>query len=299
MHAAPAPSRTAEPSPSQQQERIDQLRSQLAALPAPLPGEGPHLPWYRMRQTIEDVLAAELRSAAQVKAGGGSPDIDWLPVSDPAIAWVDQWQPKPTYPGAAVVLHVVPIPPARLSQRARTTLDDAATQLVRALRLVDASAGLRPTIQGGDVVVEVEAVRRRYDEASLGVFLGLRAHRSGQMSVWYSLPTDRMGSVLDAQLLERDLHQALGVEAALLRAGSGNKVEQVAIAAELINTTLLTDGTVAQLGNRSQATMPGMLGRASPRMEPDESVDRRHLEPPGSGPVAATVAKVLTRAWRN
>lgn len=303
---APAPSAgrgieqsTATPRSRTQQERIEQLRSQLAALPTPLPGEDPNLPWYRLRQTIEGLLATELQSTTRdATTAGAAPDVRWLPATNIPVDWVDQWQPGITYHEAAVILHLLPLPPAPVSQRLLVQLHDAATRIIRSRDLVDVSAGLRSSAKGTDVMVEAEAAQRRYDEVSMGAFLGLRVQRSGQVSVWYSLPTDRMGSVLDLHHLERDLEVALGVGAALIDSGIGDTLGQVAIAAELVNTILLTDGHIDQLGNRNQASTPGMTGRTA-RMEPDESVDLRHLRTPNSKALASAVATVLIRAWTS
>ena len=132
----------------------------------------------------------------------------------------------------------------------------------------------------------------------MGEFLGLRAGRSGQVSVWYSMPRDGMGSVLDEHRLTHDLQKALGAAAELLETACGDSLGRVAVAAELINTTSLTDGTVDELGRRSQATLSGAFGRSA-RMEPEESVYARDLHAPTSWSVAGTVAKVLVRSWRR
>jgi hypothetical protein len=92
---------------------------------------------------------------------------------------------------------LIPVPQIPLSQRALSLLDDTVTRLIRDLDLVDSSAGLTHAFLGDDVVVEADTVHLGYNEVSMGEFSGLRAGRSGQVSLWYSLPRDRMGSVLD------------------------------------------------------------------------------------------------------
>ena len=47
--------------PTGRAERVEQLKAQLEALPQPLLGEGPHLPWYRLRQQVESRLWNELQ----------------------------------------------------------------------------------------------------------------------------------------------------------------------------------------------------------------------------------------------
>lgn len=288
---------SAEPNVEDQQERIEQLKSQLAALPEPLPGEGPHLPWFRLRQQIEGRLFAELRSATGTSdTDDGIPVAQWFPAANVDIVWADQWHPNIAYGATAVALHLIPLPQTPLSQRALSLLDDTVTRLIRDLDMVDSHVGLTHAFQGDDVVVEADTVDLGHTKVSMGQFLGLRARRSGQVSLWYSLPRDGMGSVLDEHRLKHDIEKALGAGAKLLASTCGDSLGRVAVAAELINTTLLTGGTLDELGSRSQATLPGALGRVA-RMELEGSVAPRNLQPPISWSVAGTVAKVLVRAW--
>lgn len=71
-----AMSRT-EPTPSpdepESRARIEQLEQQLAALPNPLPGEGRHLLWFRLRQEVESTLYTELQLAADPATPQGAP----------------------------------------------------------------------------------------------------------------------------------------------------------------------------------------------------------------------------------
>jgi hypothetical protein len=161
---------------------------------------------------------------------------------------------------------------------------------------VDPKAGLTHRPPGDDVVVEADAVQIGYNEVSMGEFLGLRAGLSGQVSLWYSLPRDGMGSVLDEHRLKHDLAKALGAGAKLLESTYGENLARVAVAAELVNTTSLTGGRLHELGSRSQATLPGAF-RSGARMEPEESVAPHDLLPPASSSVAETAAKVLVRSW--
>lgn len=298
--AAPTPAKPDSatlPSIEEQQERIEQLKSQLAALPEPLPGEGPHLPWFRLRQQIESLLFAELRSATGASdTDEGAALVQWVPTTNLQVVWADQWRPNITCGATAVALHLIPVPQIPLSQRTLSLLDDTVTRLIRDLDLIDSKAGLTHGFPGDDVIVEADLVQLGYSEVSMGEFLGLRAGRSGQVSLWYSLPRDGMGSVLDEHRLKYDLAKALGAGAKLLESTYGESFARVAIAAELINTTSLTGGALDELGSRSQTTLPGAFGKSA-RIEPDESVARHDLLPPTSWSVAGTLAKVLVRGW--
>lgn len=158
------------------QARIKQLKEQLAALPVPLPGEGPHLPWYRLRQQIEGQLWTELdnkvwtATEARATAIGA---IDWIPVRGITVAWVDSWTPAISYGQTAAVLHLIPTPQVPVSQRTLSLLDDTMTRLVRDEELVDAGVGLTHAFPGDDVVIEADTPAPiDGSEVKMGEFLG-------------------------------------------------------------------------------------------------------------------------------
>lgn len=289
------------PDPEGRAERVEQLKAQLEALPNPLPGEGPHLPWYRLRQQIESRLWNELReetappSSAASTSAVPEPVVEWTPASDVHVAWTESLSREVGYGASALVVHLIPVPPTPLSQRLLSSLDDIAPRLVRERGLVDGSAGLTRASSGDDIFMESQPTLH-VNGVLKGCFLALWISRSGQTSVWYSLPRDTLGSVLDEHHLKHDIQAALSVGAAILEATDGIAADRVAVAAELVNTTSLTGGTVEELGTRTQATLPGAF-RSSPRIDPDEAVDVRHLRAPGSWIVAGTLAKLLARAW--
>lgn len=287
--------------PAGRAERVEQLKAQLEALPQPLPGEGPHLPWYRLRQQIESRLWNELREETAPSSNLGStstgpePAVEWTPASNVQVAWAESLGREVGYGASALVVHLIPVPPAAVTQRLLFSLDDIGPRIVRERRLVDDSTGLTRASSGEDIFIESQPTQR-VDGVSRGRFLALRISRSGQTSVWYTLPRDSMGSVLDEHHLKHDIQAALGLGAGIIEATHGTAVARVAVAAELVNTTSLTGGTVDELGTRSQATMPGAF-RSPPRIDPDESVGVRGLNGPGSWTVAGVVAQLLIRAW--
>lgn len=283
-------------------ERVEQLKAQLEALPHPLPGEGPHLPWYRLRQQIESRLWSELREETAPSSNLGStstgpePAVEWTPASNVQVAWTESMGREVGYGASALVVHLIPVPPTPVSQRLLASLYGIAPRLVRERMLVDDSAGLTRASSGEDIFIESQPTQR-VDGVSRGRFLALRISRSGQTSVWYTLPRDSMGSVLDEHHLKHDIQAALGLGAGIIEATHGTAVARAAVAAELVNTTSLTGGTVNELGTRTQATMPGAF-RSPPRIDPDESVGVRDLSVPGAWTVAGAVAQLLVRTWR-
>ena len=286
--------------------RVQQLKDQLDALPEPLPGDGVHLPWVRARQQIEARLFTELRaltkvddvqpSPASAVAGGG---VTWLPVSNVDLRWVDQWQPGMRHQSSAVVLHLIPVPQMLVSQRVMSSLDGTRSDLIYQAGMLELGQGFSKSFAGDDVVIELEVPRHSYGEVDLGQLLGCRVGRSGQVSLWFSLPRDGMGSVLDDGRLTTDLQKGLGLGGQILTVIQANGLDRIAVAAELTNLTLLTNGTLDQLGRRSAASMPGPFGRVTPRMKPDEAVDSEALTSPLSKQVAAAIARVIVSDWRG
>lgn len=284
------------------QARISHLKEQLAVLPLPLPGEGPHLPWYRLRQQIEGQLWTELNNevtTATVARDTAIAAIDWIPVRGVTAAWVDSWTPAISCGQTTAVLHLIPTPQVPLSQRTLSFLDDTMTRLVRNEELVDSGVGLTHAFSGDNVVIEADTPAPiNGNEVKMGEFLGCRVGRSGQVSVWFSLPHDRFGPVLDQHRLAHDLEGAVHAGAELLKATAGASVGRVTLAAELVQTTGLTGGTLEELGNRSSANLPGAFGQPV-RVDPDEAVEATALQKPQSWGVASILAKVLVRAWKH
>lgn len=280
--------------PTNQRER---LKEQLAALPEPRLGDGPHQAWFRLRKDVEDRLKASASPDAVVAAASPG-DVRWQAAAKLEIMWSDNWNHRFSYGSALVVLHMIPVPQTQVSQRLLTGLDGAVTRAVRDLGLVAAHAGLRRGGPGDSLVVEADPSNTAYDAVLMGGFLGCRVARTGQVSIWYSLARDRMGAVLDETELADDLEGALTLGAELLGRLTVPAERQVAIAAELAQTTLLTCGTLTDLGHRTSATMLGAMGKTA-RLEPEESVTLGALQQPTVGQVAATIAMVLVRYWHQ
>ncbi len=280
-------------------ERVEVLREQLAALPLPLPGEGPHLPWFRLRSDLERELAAELEvtgtQGATEATAGTAGGVDWQPQTGINVSWLSQWSSPPAYASPFVVLHMVPLPVVRLSQRVMDSLANEQAEVLRRLAGLSPAQGLTIRHDVQEVTVETKVASSGFNEVHVGQLLGSRMEKSCQVSVWHSLPRDGMGAVLDLDRLTAALRNALAVAAPLVHSTAPG-ADRVLLAAELAQTTLLTGGTLASLGNRNSTSMPGAM-RTPPRMDPDESVPVGSLEGPDADEVARTVAGVLFRAW--
>ena len=217
-------------------------------------------------------LQAEVASALRnLPQSVGS--IVWSPLPQPApIEWRDSWSAPPLRPlslASEVEVHALPLSGSPLSARQlRETADDLAGRL-RALGIVNPSAGIDlGSDADGAWAASVDAdPRGGWDDVRREATLGVRISRLGQRSVWQRLPADRMGSLLDPD----DLPARLGV---LLRVlGNLTPPNDVpwALAVGIRPATTLAVGPIGSLGRRSSAQM-NVSGRGDPRVEPDEAV---------------------------
>jgi hypothetical protein len=315
-NAQPAPihKRESESVGDRDRERA-QLRAQLAALPEPLPGDGPHLPWFRAREKVVRRLSELDKPGSGSGSGSGSgivrsgPDrkppvstgqgVDWQRLSAPAgISWRTEWDTLAALRGACVTVHLVPLSADRgLSERVIAGIGSAMPGLIRVLAGLSDSAGIELDERHDHVTVAVEPVQARWNDVRDSEFRGSRLSRTGQVSVWYSLPADGMGAVIDEEQLADDLQRCLEIGAALLTVGGLAVDGRVGLACEISPVNLITDGTLAQLGNRSQASLRS-TGRDDVRVDAEESVPTNSLSPPWVGAVASTLARLLLRRWQ-
>jgi hypothetical protein len=285
-------------------ERISKIRRQLEALPLPLPGEGPHLPWYRLRLQLDSDLADELQAAD----GFANPDehdgldrlptrdlpaIDWRAETNFAVTWTSLLRSGPQYGSAFVALHLAPIPVVRLSQRLLESIEREIPKGMQAASGVAVDVSRDPE----GVLLAVRPQPRRLDQPHTGQLLGCRVERTCQVSIWYSLPSDNMGAILEHGRLTYDLRGALSMAVPLLRLATP-AASRVVVAAELVNTTVLTDGKPDTFGSRTSASLTGAF-RLPTKMEPEESVPIESLEGDDAVEVARTVATVLVKGWAS
>ncbi|WP_193661476.1 toll/interleukin-1 receptor domain-containing protein [Nocardioides kribbensis] len=274
------------------EEQVEQLRAQLEALPQPIPGEGPHLPWYRARERIliemhrltegADALTETATAAPQ------TPAIPRRTLPRPLpISWRKAWHAE--FSTAVVVLHALSLPGTALSQRVIAGLGDAQVAIIRELGLTGATERLDVSTRDG-VQVRPTALDRS-GPVIMNRFEGSRVSEAGQISIVFSLPRDNMGSVLDERSLVEDLVKGLGFVAALILKTALGSSGDVAVAAELDSTTLLTDGDIGSLGRRSQATMG--LGDPVAQVPAEEAVPLWALVDEPAREVAETIAKIL------
>lgn len=198
-----------------------QLRAQLAALPEPLADEGPQLPWFRARNRVihrlseieeyrrgrDDRVANQHRVSRP--ADFDPKDVDWQRLPSVAkISWRTVWDIVAGQSEACLAVHLRPLPlDLGLSERILEGLGNAMPGLVRNLAEIPDSDGLETAERYEYIAVAVSPVRSKWDDVRASGFRGCRVFRDGQVSIWYSLPADRMGAVIDQGQLKRDLRR--------------------------------------------------------------------------------------------
>jgi Domain of unknown function (DUF4062) len=202
------------------------------------------------------LVAAALREAATAPAA-----LVWRPLTHAvAVPWQAFGREVPSY-AAILEVHLIPtagsvLPattlaalPNRLSRAGR---DHGMFGEDRALDLVHSETG-------------AAATTRADRQAPMA---GLRVAATGGVTVWSQLPSDSLGALLDVRDLGERIATGLRIGAELLPS-SGD----VALAVGLFGRGLLSEGSVADLGRRTTATISGFLhGAESAQVEPRDAV---------------------------
>lgn len=240
---------------------------------------------------LQTKVAAALRQAEQAPG-----PLTFAPLpAGLSVQWRRDWpQPQQGRTNcAALELHVVPGSPETVPSR---VLRELPGRLANELRVAGVGSSAAVPTNHDSTVVWAHVVdpdrNRRGDEVSSGALLGCRVASTGQVSVWSSLPTDTMGSILDRD----DLTERLGV---LLRtAGTVTPVasEYVALAVGVDPANMLSEARITGVPRR-RVTMAG-LSRDRLTVPPDELVTQAAVGH-GSRDAARSLAEALLTALRD
>lgn len=223
-----------------------------------------------------------------------SSDIEYvaLPTSG-KVQWRGAWDRRATSGPASLAVHYTRLPGKHVPERDLVHAGDRVKRVLRSSGLVPDETPLTVAEDREGITVTIDRRQRTYGEVTAGGIAGLRVHNSGQISVWWPLPADNMGAVLDPTALQQTVAESLLLIASVDSAGAGD----IAIAIELNSVTLITDGSLNDLGRRSRATMSGAV-RPDLRVEPDEAVRTNDLVR-ARHVIAANIVPVLLRKWRT
>lgn len=188
-------------------------------------------------------------------------------------------------------LHAIPLGAAPRSARQLRQLPD---QLVTSLRNSGAlpiTAGAEPRVDSDAVVVELPTARRHWDGPHAGALVGLRVNTAGYVSLWWSLPRDRMGAILDPE----DLTSTVASGLRLIGALRVLQAAEAAIGIGLSSASMVSEGRVTGVA-RNSATM-SVHGDGPVRIAPDEAVSSAAFDR-GAEEVAASLVRSLLEAFR-
>jgi hypothetical protein len=205
--------------------------------------------------------------------------LSYIPLQSPvAVEWRRDWPSTASGLGltACLEIHIVPVPPAPLSGR---EMDGQAERLLSSLRTsgaVSAATGLEVSREpSGAVVIRIPAPQRRSGDIDPGTLQGIRLGRSGQMSLCYTLPRDKMAlAVLDPDDLAARIAEALRLAGRLGLVHANH----VAVATGVDPASLITVDKVARLGTRTSATFARSGQIEQIHIDPDEAVTLAALD---------------------
>ena len=241
-----------------------------------------------------DLQAKVVRAIRQVEHQ--PTPVSYIPLAGPTnIEWRRDWPSMAagTELAACLEIHIVPIPSALLSAREMGDQADRLLPSLRASGAIPAESGVEPAREpSGTATIRIPAKQRRFDEIDPGTLQGIRFARSGQLSLWYTLPRDKMPlAILDPDDLAARIAEALRLVGRL----GVMHADHVAVAIGVDPASLTTVGKVAQLGARTSATFArsGRLERV--HIEPDEAATLAALDL-GATDVARAAARRLISA---
>lgn len=234
-----------------------------------------------------DLLTAVAAVVRQHESAPSTFAWERLPGPAPAVPWVAAADQRQHYAGqpATVETHVLPLNPA--SRLAVGRLEVLAGTLAARGR----EHGLFTQAQPVDAGTDGSAAWARSDDWRQGV-AGVRVDRDGTISLWWPLPSDRMGAVVDSDDLASAVAAKLRFAASLSLIGG----DRAAVAAALSGVAMAAEGSVADLGKRNSVSF-GFSQREVVRVEPEDAVPVDALTS-GAGDIGRELATRLVHAFR-
>lgn len=211
-----------------------------------------------------------------------------LLTAPPEVSWIADLQAANHYSRGSAILELHLLPVAPTSRLAVSQLSDTADVLASTARSHGLFTQSDPVSTGTDGQTAWAAL-----ESAPGRSAGIRVRRDGATSVWRPLPADALGAVIDEQDLAREMggwvHLASSVGAI-----SGDKAT---VAAALSGLELASEGSVADVGKRSSASL-GFGGQQVVLVPPEDVVTVAALGD-GAADIAREVAARLIHTFRR
>ncbi|MEP9362940.1 DUF4062 domain-containing protein [Nocardioides sp. CN2-186] len=243
--------------------------------------------------TFDDVTDLQTKVAAALREVASQPGhLTYHALGElPDVTWRSDWDdPRVHQQGPATIeLHVLPLGTDPIPLRVMRTMTDRLVTALRSSGSLPIHAGVEPRSDDQSATVELPPPARRgpIDVLRPSHVMGARVESSGQVSVWWALPTDGMGGVLNAADLTSNVAASLRL-AGLVGVGAARRL---AVAAGVEGSMIsVVDGPLGQTG-RSRANF-GFGGDEPVRVLPDESVSPAALDR-GADELARDLAAAL------
>ncbi len=162
------------------------------------------------------------------------------PVNAP---WKAFGNPSSYSQSTLIEIHVIPIPPTRLSATTLAGLPVRLARTGRELGFFTEDQGLETGLSEGSARA---ATRPDRDVRSTGI----RMVATGTVSIWQEMPSDWLGVILEPSDLASRIAPMLRLATQLLPS-----VESVAIAIGLFGLGRVTEGAAAEVGHRTSGTL--------------------------------------------
>lgn len=190
--------------------------------------------------------------------------------------------------GSLLEIHAIPLGTSPYPSRIIIKLTDSLVDRIRASGFLDSGLALEIAAnEGGATVIAPSSRPRSWDDARPGEVVGLRVAKTGQVSVWATLPADSMGSILDPNKLPEQIAGMLRLVGAL----NLIEAERIAIGVGVDPTNMLTVDGFDEHRGRNRAVGVS-LSNEPLRVNPDESVSVTALNA-GATEVANHLARAL------
>jgi hypothetical protein len=245
-------------------------------------------------------VADLLEKVAQAIRGleSGPTALTWEPLPGPPdFTWRSDWaDPRQGHSrdDPIVELHAMPLPSTPIPARILSTSHQRLINALRQHGSVAAHTGLQPEVAGTGVTIAVPDERHyRYDELRPRQLRGVRLDRSGQVSVWWTLPRDTMGGILN----EADLVEAFTEYLRWMGAIGVEPEPRYAVAAGVAGFIInIAEGPLSTQP-RNSATF-GSMSDEPVRVLPDESVSSAVFDR-GAPEVATDLTHKLLAGFRS
>ena len=188
-------------------------------------------------------------------------------------------------------MHAATVPRTTIPARLIPAVGERISRLLRSSGAVSEDTTLKTVDEQGGFRIEIDRARRGFRDIERGLVAGVRVDGTGQLSVWFPLPADTLGAVVDLDHVTESIGVSIGISSDVWQGSTG-----LAFGFEFSSVTMITSAGIGDLGHRSSAQLSGAT-RSDLRISPDEFVQSADWSQDRAG-VAQILAPTVLRAWQ-